>query len=76
MPRKRKELICHLHQAIQEHAESLLDMDNPTKAAVRKHAKKIIRLTEEALLAGQSMEDRLMEYYNGVISMGFERDKR
>jgi len=46
-----------------------------TRRQVLSRIKKIEKLTLKAKLAGQSMEDRLAEYYEAIISVGFKRKR-
>ena len=70
--KKEKRNICSVHYEIKEIAD---DLEEEFKQFVSKKAlkkiKEIQRLSNEALDYGQSMENRLKEYRDGIESMGF-----
>lgn len=83
--KKEKKLICTVHNEILNIAQSLLDTDynemtfrefKKLPTLIKKSAKEILSLTEEALEDGQLMEDRLIEYHNAIKDLGFIRVKK
>ena len=81
MSRKKRRLICDVHDDINECGIELQKIDyslpqRSLRAAVNRLAKRICKLAkEEAKPSGQAMEDRLNEYEDGIERMGFRRDK-
>ena len=75
--RREKKTICDMHQEIIQlcsEIESLkFDHVKQTKRQVLSRVKKIAKLTAQARISGQSMENRLSEYYDAVTSVGFKR---
>jgi hypothetical protein len=74
--------ICSYHQDIIDFAKKIQNFrekDYETVADllsdVEYLASKIEELGEYALVAGQKMEDRLVEYKHGIESLGFKRIK-
>ena len=77
--KKKRTLICTLHDYITDFAEQLkcLDLDKKThRTKVKTLANAIMKATAEAKDAGQDMEDRLQEYYDAIHELGFERKKK
>lgn len=83
--KKEKELICILHDEIIELANKILDLDwsdvqlkNSKKVIsfINTHAEEIKKKTFEAKERGCAMEDRLKVYLNGIVDMGFKRDRK
>ena len=74
--RSNKKLICTVHAEISELGEELKKLDVSTPKGSRRVktiGKLIVKLAEQARKKGQSMEDRLVEYYNAVEELGFKR---
>jgi len=71
-------LICSKHDEVLELCGEILEMDfdKSFKRDLTKKIKRIQKLTEEARQDGQNMEDRLGEYYWGVVNIGFKRNKQ
>ena len=74
---RRKRNICEVHDEIRELAIELeRDLSgNVTKKSIRM-LKRIQQIAEEARDYGQSMENRLNEYKDGIEGIGFNRNKR
>lgn len=75
MANKRK--ICFIHGDIADLCNIIdrLEFDNKNKdlKALKKNIAKIKQLVMRARNAGQSMENRLKVYSEGITSMGFKR---
>lgn len=78
MPREKK-TICDMHQEIIQLCSEILSLKfdhvRRTKRQVLSRVKKIAILTAKSRVAGQSMENRLNEYYDAITSVGFKREK-
>lgn len=81
---EKKDLICTTHGKIAEIADYLmtlnlrdLSIDGILKEEehIQELGSYLNDLTEYALERGQSMEDRLQEYFNAISELGFERKK-
>jgi hypothetical protein len=74
---KNKRLICILHDQIEEEAMYLANAPEGklTPETVRRRARKITDLARKAKDRGQAMENRLYEYHNAIMKLGFTRDK-
>ena len=74
MPKKK---ICTKHDEIYDLCDELKDLDfnKSVKKKVLSIANKIQKLVNSAKNDGQNMEDRLMEYYHTINSLGFKRSK-
>lgn len=76
---KSVRLICDVHSEIYYKCEDILNIDFRKRGFVTqlKHKlKEIQRLSEEARGMGQSMEDRLRDYHEGITDLGFKRVKK
>ena len=75
--KKERRKICNVHDDIMEAADELLEMELPRgfKGKVKKLARNIRALADEAKDSGQAMENRLYEYYNAIEGIGFVRFK-
>ena len=73
---KAKRNICEVHYAIKELAEDIEEefQEFVSKKALKK-IQEIQKLSDEALGYGQSMENRLNEYKDGIENLGFRRKK-
>ena len=74
--------ICDTHKKIKNMASSLKLLRNSEDQSidevflkVEEIANRILELTEEATLSGQSMEDRLLQYRGAIEGLGFQRIK-
>lgn len=75
---KKNDPICYKHDEIIKLCKEIkqLDLSKTTaRKKVDKLADKIITITEIAKDNGQSMEDRLSEYYDAITEIGFQRKK-
>lgn len=74
---KQRRKICNVHDDIMELADELIEMELPNgyKTGIKKLARSIRALAEEAKDSGQAMENRLYEYYYAVEGLGFVRFK-
>jgi len=74
---RRKRNICEVHDEIRKLAEDLeKDLNGKvTKKSIQK-LQRIQKIAEEAKEYGQSMENRLNEYKDGIEGIGFNRNKR
>jgi len=75
--KKAKRNICSVHHDIRGLAEELEEefKEFVSKKALRK-VREIQKLADEALEYGQSMENRLHEYRDGIENIGFGRRKK
>jgi len=85
---KNKPLICSLHGDIESLCENieenLKQINKKTtkeqilklKQQIARDTKNIKKIVEKALEAGQSMENRLVAYYDAITELGFERKKK
>ena len=83
MPKRKRVNICDDHDAVREKVCEALVMVEEVEAGeplTKKQRKKLLTLlrgiqrhNEYATESGQSMEDRLREYRDGVERMGFKR---
>jgi len=74
-----KEPICFKHDKIIELCVDILNEDYSKKTCrtkIKKKINKIIRIAEKARDNGQSMEDRLQIYHDGIVDIGFKRVKK
>jgi len=83
MAKKKKRIICNIHDEIMIIAEQINNMDIADYRSeatflrsLRAKVKKIDKLAEEAKERGQAMEDRLYEYFEAIEGLGFTRDKK
>lgn len=69
--------ICFKHEEIVGICEDIMEMDfsKPFKRELNKYLKRAIKITEEAKVDGQNMENRLQEYYACLTELGFKRKK-
>lgn len=70
--------LCDCHNEIYSTARELqeeLDPEQPGYQKLFNDLQYIIDVSSLAGEMGQSMEDRLKEYYEAIISIGFERRK-
>lgn len=77
-----KRNICDIHKEIQEYANQIMKMKESQFESIedalydiRWIAEQIDSAVDEALEAGQSMEDRLSDYRNAIEDLGFKRVK-
>ena len=74
--KKTKSMICYVHDDVAELIQEVLKMiedDNIDKRKIIPRLKNILILIADAKKMGEGMENRLQEYYNGVVDMGFKR---
>ena len=74
--------ICDTHKKIKNMANSLKLLRNSEDQSidgilskVEEIANRVLELTKEATLSGQSMEDRLIQYRKAIESLGFQRNQ-
>lgn len=78
---KSDELICTRHEVILHICREQLEALPPESEAPLEYSgvyeafREIISETEKAAEDGQNMEDRLIEYYTAIKTLGFERRK-
>jgi len=74
-----KKSICRMHDDIMGFCSMIEDLDFKQSKMLRRRVmslvKKIEKTTIKAKQSGQSMEDRLSEYYDSTTSLGFVRKK-
>jgi hypothetical protein len=73
------DIICDVHNDITENTEECLDLikqswDFPMREEVEFRLLKILKLAEEALNMGQSMENRLKDYKKAIETLGFKKN--
>lgn len=82
--KKTRELICTTHGYIEEILDQLLEIDitsvpvkdlRELQRNIRVQLRKAKKYIAEAIDAGQAMEDRLNEYFNAILDLGFVRTK-
>jgi Na+/phosphate symporter len=69
-----KENICCYHNDIKMYATRIKKTTNIDE--INQCATEIIELAKKAKVAGQHMENRLYQYHDAMIGLGFVRNKR
>ena len=69
--------ICSKHETIITLCGDILEIDfnKAFKAKLKRKLKKIVDVAEDARISGQKMEDRLTDYHEAIIELGFKRNK-
>ena len=79
MSKRTQKNICDLHAEIMELCDEIERLEfkhaKLIKRQVIARTKKISKMTAKARLSGQSMENRLSEYYDAITGIGFKRTK-
>jgi len=71
--------ICNDHAAIEELVDEIDELVEDTtvgklfRRRIISRTKKVRTILRRAIESGQLMEDRLQEYYNAIVELGFER---
>jgi len=78
MAKRKRITICETHDDIIRFCGMIQDLNfgenKMLKRRVLSLVKKIEKETRKAKEAGQSMENRLGEYFDSITSLGFSRD--
>jgi len=78
MAKRTKKTICSMHDDITCFCGMIQEFDfgenKMLKRRVTALVKKIEKETKRAKIAGQSMENRLGEYFDSITSLGFSRN--
>jgi len=80
MKKKKRELICAVHEEIGELAGQILaipgeELPAKYRREIRTTMERIRKLADEAMRSGEAMEARLYEYRTAIEDLGFERYK-
>jgi len=80
MKKKKRELICAVHEEIGELADQILaipakELPVEYRKEIQTTMKRIRKLSNEAMSSGEAMEARLYEYRTAIEDLGFERCK-